>query len=206
VLSIHVPTEDDEWMQFEMKILKEFTRIFPPEKREEKMFTEEPDGGDEEEGDEEDDPLMTTPAGTTSASAAASAAGSGSGSGSAPAGEKGAKPGPRQGAATTGNASNSNSNSNSANAGANSNAKPIATYDDILYQVFLQEKRQFMRMHQPLPRDRDAAGSGSLPPLETSSVRSTPFLTGSNGPVSCYCCCRRCSLFGCNHSIVYIDG
>jgi hypothetical protein len=29
VLSIHVPSEDDDWMRFEMKQLTQFTRIFP---------------------------------------------------------------------------------------------------------------------------------------------------------------------------------
>ena len=42
VLQCHVPTEQDEWMQFETRALKEFTRIFPPEKKAiDKAFTEE---------------------------------------------------------------------------------------------------------------------------------------------------------------------
>ena len=42
MLQCHVPTEQDEWMQFETRALKEFTRIFPPEKKAvDKAFTEE---------------------------------------------------------------------------------------------------------------------------------------------------------------------
>ena len=45
-----MPTEQDEWMQFEMRALKEFTRIFPPEKiATDKNFAEECEV-DEEEG------------------------------------------------------------------------------------------------------------------------------------------------------------
>ena len=49
VLQCHVPTEQDEWMQFETRALKEFTRIFPPEKKAiDKAFTEECEVEEEE--------------------------------------------------------------------------------------------------------------------------------------------------------------
>ena len=32
ILASHMPADTDEWMAYEMKTLKEFTRVFPPEK------------------------------------------------------------------------------------------------------------------------------------------------------------------------------
>ena len=49
MLQSHVPTEQDEWMHFETRALKEFTRIFPPEKKAvDRAFTEECEVEEEE--------------------------------------------------------------------------------------------------------------------------------------------------------------
>ena len=47
---MHIPAEDDEWMMHEMKVLTDFTRIFPSEKRSVSMSSEEQEGDDEMEG------------------------------------------------------------------------------------------------------------------------------------------------------------
>lgn len=60
MLSVHVPNEDEEWMQFEQSRLTQFTRIFPPEAvpgKDKDRGVDEDDGrGDEdnEEAEEED--------------------------------------------------------------------------------------------------------------------------------------------------------
>ena len=43
VLSAHVPKDDDEWMQREMEVLTQFTRIFPVEKKSDKDADKEDD-------------------------------------------------------------------------------------------------------------------------------------------------------------------
>ena len=48
VLHSQIPTEGDEWMAHEMRVLKEFTRIFPPEKK--IPESEEMEGDDENDG------------------------------------------------------------------------------------------------------------------------------------------------------------
>ena len=49
VLHSQIPTEGDEWMAHEMRVLKEFTRIFPPEKK--IPESEEMEGDDENDGE-----------------------------------------------------------------------------------------------------------------------------------------------------------
>ena len=47
----HLPSEQDEWMAYEMRALKEFTRIFPVEKNVlEKLYGEELEGVEDADG------------------------------------------------------------------------------------------------------------------------------------------------------------
>ena len=51
VLLTHLPSESDEWMAFEMRALKEFSRIFPVEKKIlERSYGEELEGAEDTEG------------------------------------------------------------------------------------------------------------------------------------------------------------
>ena len=51
VLLTHLPSEQDEWMAYEMRALKEFTRIFPVEKNVlEKLYGEELEGVEDADG------------------------------------------------------------------------------------------------------------------------------------------------------------
>lgn len=50
VLSVHIPSNEDEWMTHEMKVLTDFTRIFPSEKRSVSMLSEDQEGDEEMEG------------------------------------------------------------------------------------------------------------------------------------------------------------
>ena len=131
------------------------------------MFPEEYDGGaggDDEDNEGDDDEGLPLPmAGGSSSSS--------SGAGSSVAKESGpgvkGKPTAVSATTTTGGASSGT--------GA---TKPAASYEEILYQVFVHDKRQFQRMHNPLPRTMD---NGSLPPLESSTARSSSSGTGSQG-------------------------
>ena len=82
---------------------------------------------------------------------------------------------------SSGNGSSSSGAASSSTSGKESNririSKPAASYEEILYQVFVQDKRQFQRMHNPLPRTVD----GSLPPLETNTARSSSSGASSQG-------------------------
>jgi len=154
ILASVLPAEGDEWMAHEMRVLTEFTRIFPPEKKAEKMFAEEFDGvAGEDDGDDGDDDDAALPL-----PLAAGPGGSGSASGNS-------------------NSSSSKDKEKPTTASAVAVAKPAATYEEILYQVFLQDKRQFQRMHNPLPRTID----GALPPLEANTARSSSSGASSQG-------------------------
>ncbi len=60
VLATHVPDPNEEWMQFELSRLTQFTRIFPPEHFDtsggkEKAGGTEDENGRDDEGDEDND-------------------------------------------------------------------------------------------------------------------------------------------------------
>eukprot|EP01038_Epipyxis_sp_PR26KG_P005590 gene5590-7718_t len=143
VLSVHVPDENEDWMQLEMSKLSQFTRIYPLETRRDKIdgpgsALHQVDGedvlaeGNDEENDEDEEESNQI----------------------VNAGDAGiASPNPKS-------------------------SQKVATYDEILFQVFLQDKRQLMRLRCPLP-NRTKADENSLPPLDSihssrsSSVAST---------------------------------
>lgn len=140
VLAAHVPSEEDEWLQFESKYLHQFTRIFPVveptktatgsgvgatlseqeaaelEAREEEEEANEDKNEDEKAKDKEKDKDK---------------------------GEAAASVPPKT---------------------------KIASYTEIMHQVFVADRRQTMRFHVPLGGARRAAEAaadkdGSLPPL-----------------------------------------
>jgi hypothetical protein len=143
---MHYPKSDDEWMLREMSFLTQFTRIFPPENGKATGTNGQIEG--------------------TGNIVSSSAIG---GDDTLEAREEDADNDDEEDnkgnpSATTGALSN---NAN------NIQALPYkpATYEDILYQVFLQDKRQAMRLRCPLPNrhvkpsDNDTQ---SLPPVEKS--------------------------------------
>jgi hypothetical protein len=151
VLSLHIPDEQEEWLRFESERLTQCTRIFPLAKRAGK---EKDKGGDGERdvGEENEEELEIEEEDI---------------------GDKGTdkkKVDKDKEAAVV--ASNSNSNSNK------EEKKKPASYEEILFQVFLQDKKQTMRLRCPLPsrvRPDDSNGRESfLPPLDPpTSSRSS---------------------------------
>lgn len=110
----YVPSEDDEWLKYETRLLTQFTRIFPPMPDEDKSQRTEGDSACEEEEtyeeEEEDDEVEEG-------------------------GQKDAKFVP-------------------------------ASFEEIIVHVFMQDKRQTMRLHGPLRAAEDKAReSQSLPPI-----------------------------------------
>lgn len=139
MLAAHVPSENDEWLRFEMSKLTQCTRIFPlePKPKEEENASEEAKEDEEEKEDNEDD--------------------------------------------------NDGDNNN----GTNEQPKPkveetpaapkakSATYEEIMFQVFLQDRRQTMRLRCPLPNrtkaeaeNNNSNNSSFLPPLENGGSSS----------------------------------
>lgn len=157
VLSTHVPTEDEEWLRFEMSRLTQCTRIFPLEPKVHSSdgvrnaAAEAEDGKEtQEEGDD---------------------------------GEEGANINNDASSTAAGASANNNNNNNptgasipSSGGGGGSNNKS-ATYEEILFQVFLQDRRQTMRLRCPLPnRAIDPNNKDSfLPPLDGPSSSRASF-------------------------------
>lgn len=154
VLQQHVPDESDAWMQREMRILKSFTRIFPPEmrppksddsnaaasgelmSRDEKEAADGSDNGeDSDDGDDRDEDDAETP--------------------SVPPPTKQSLP--------------------VANAVANlltvPEKKKMATMNDILVEAFLQDRRQTLRLRGPLAHQaRQEKDANSLPELNAKAA------------------------------------
>lgn len=144
VLTAHYPKSDDEWMIREMSFLTQFTRIFPPENGRTINATGQLEVGN---------------------IASSFAIG---GDDTMEAREDDGDNDDEED--IKGAAVNTVSTTNIPSSSASLPYKP-ATYEDILYQVFLQDKRQAMRLRCPLPNrhvkpsDNDTQ---SLPPVEKS--------------------------------------
>lgn len=152
ILAIHVPSEDEEWLRFEMARLNQCTRIFPPEPRRANAANDAEDGKEEQEDVDDADE-------TTQANANAMANGD-------------------ESAKLTPSASATSQQPAAVIAAAKS-----ATYEEILFQVFLQDRRQTMRLRCPLPnRDPNNLNKdGFLPPLDGPSSSRASFSSMGSG-------------------------
>jgi hypothetical protein len=171
VISQHVPTQNDEWMLREMKRLVQFTRIFPLES----YFKNASKEGASKDG-----------ATVGSSAAAGNDDNDENGDEDADAGDDGDDDGVPGAAGVNGGTAAAGAGVGSANGEA---PKPppekSATYEEILYQVFLQDKRQTMRMRCPLGPSRAKSGPGSdtasLPPLDSKSSSSKNSAASASG-------------------------
>eukprot|EP01033_Poteriospumella_lacustris_P012064 gene12064-8619_t len=150
ILAMHVPSEDEEWLRFEMARLGQCTRIFPPEPRRANAANDAEDGKEEQEDVDDADE-------TTQANAMAMANG-----------EDSAKLTPSASATSQPPAAA---------------AAKSATYEEILFHVFLQDRRQTMRLRCPLPnRDPNNVNKdGFLPPLDGPSSSRASFSSMGSG-------------------------
>jgi tubulin polyglutamylase TTLL6/13 len=136
VLALHMADENDEYMKREVKLLSQFTKIFPldePKKSDKEEEKEKEDEEQEEKNDEEQEEVVEE---------------------IDVKGDKVEKP-----------------------------AKPsFATYADIMYQAFLLDKRQTMRLRCPLGvRNRNDSETSSLPPLSRFESKDSVKFT-KDGP------------------------
>ncbi|RYH19916.1 hypothetical protein EON65_25245 [archaeon] len=171
VFKEHIPNEDEEWMKFEMTKLSQFTRIFPPLPK--SMMTNyiEAIKGHVSMHQVPDIAVpvrdKSSPIGTEN---------------NENEDEEDNKEEEDDDENNNGNTANANSNS-VANSNSDSGKKKSASYEEIIYQVFLQDRRQTMRLRCPLPNraKADENSSGNfLPPLDApSSSRSSMSSIGS---------------------------
>lgn len=154
VVQQHVPEELDPWMQREMRILKSFTRIFPPEVKQGKSVTdsavgdgvaaelskdkddkdvaEGSDGEDSDDGEDRDEEENETPS---------------------------APPTTKPGAAAA------------AHLLVAHEKKKLASFNDILVEAFLQDRRQTLRLRGPLAhQSRPEKDGNSLPELNSKAA------------------------------------
>ena len=191
ILSQFIPKETDDWMAWESQFLSQFTRIFPKETsskdQEDDAKDEEEDAKDDEDDQDDDQQQQQQSVKVKDENAATSSTkNTNSSSNSLP---------------SSSSASQINSNNNNNNV-AVAKRKPVS-FEDIIYevtihtysffflldisltispflahipytQVFLQDKRQTMRMYHPLAnKARSVAGATDpsqtgLPPLDMS--------------------------------------
>mmetsp|Transcript_4866 Transcript_4866/g.7408 ORF Transcript_4866/g.7408 Transcript_4866/m.7408 type:complete len:1136 (-) Transcript_4866:239-3646(-) len=171
VLAQHIPALDDKWIAFESSRLPSFTRIFPPvPKTDDTKVEEEPDDGEAEQ-DIEDDKRDATGAGVGVSTADASLE----------------TPSPRARTAD-------GENSLPAATTVASSTPPLPpekrsigkSLEDILFQVFLQDRRQTMRLKCPLGNrsksyerpSADRGGSDSDRDSQSLPALNEPFRTG----------------------------
>lgn len=153
ILSFHVPKEDDETMLNEMRLLTEFTRIFPPLKRKNSKGEEEDDEEDDEEegdGDYDNDERSNEKAGNGK---------SGNGLNSA--------------------AGNSNAVTGTGGKKKTERKKYTpASLEDILCASFVDDKKSTMRLLQPLQMrcrpQTEEQSERHLPPLGFGSSSNKP--------------------------------
>jgi len=143
VLGIHIPAEDDIWMEREQKMLTEFTRIFPKLPKREGQTEAEAENEDNE-GDDVDEEGVSIPSNAGSSASQQS-----------------------------GDASVSTSVTK---------FKP-ASYEDIIVQAFILDKRQTMRLHGPLAARLRPGSQEELPPLD---YKNGPLPGGIGSGVSTY--------------------
>lgn len=171
VFKEHIPNEDDEWMKFEMAKLTQFTRIFPPLPK--SMMTDyiEAIKGHVSIHQVPDIAVpvrdKSSPIGTENNE-----------------NEDEEENKEEEDDDDTNNGSAANTTNNSVtNSNADSGKKKSASYEEIIYQTFLQDRRQTMRLRCPLPNRSKAdenSGGNFLPPLDApSSSRSSMSSIGS---------------------------
>lgn len=160
VLATHVPEEDDVWLKYEQERLPGFTQIFPVFKGTEESNTLGTSRGDEdgieEDGQNENDENENENEA-----------------------ENGKETGKEEGKAEvkTNDQTESDNNKNK-----KSNKFIPASYEEIMYQVFLQDKRQTMRLRCPLPnRAKSDESQGFLPPLDPPSSSRSQYSSMGNG-------------------------
>jgi len=130
VLAAHVPDENEDWMQFELSRLSQFTRIFPAGDPRFKSKGQSHEDIDRDEDNDNDD-----------------------------------------------NDENAEEKDKEKEKDKPEKEKPVqsASYEEILFQVFMQDRRQTMRLHCPLPNrgiEKDNGSSSSLPLIDSSNNTS----------------------------------
>lgn len=157
VLALHVPDEDEEWLRFEMSRLHECTRIFP---------------------------LVASRRSSTSSASASTAGNGGKEEVDADDGKEMLEEQPDE----NDDADDENNNKGNSKEASSTDAskketadvKKSATYEEILFAAFLQDRRQTMRLRCPLPNRAIADPNnkdGFLPPLDAPSSSRSSFST-----------------------------
>jgi hypothetical protein len=156
VLSTHVPTEDEEWLRFEMSRLTQCTRIFPLEPKVISADSAHNAAAEAEDGKEMQEETEDAEEGAHANNEASS---------------------------TVGGGTNNSVTAPPTSSSSSSSSIKSATYEEILFQVFLQDRRQTMRLRCPLPnRAIDPNNKDSfLPPLDGSSSSRTSFSSMGTG-------------------------
>lgn len=144
-----MPTEDEEWLRFEMSRLTQCTRIFPLEPKVISADSAHNAAAEAEDGKEMQEETEDVEEGAHANNEASSTVGGGT----------------------------NNSVTAPPTSSSSSSSIKSATYEEILFQVFLQDRRQTMRLRCPLPnRAIDPNNKDSfLPPLDGSSSSRTSF-------------------------------
>ena len=174
VSSMIFPDENEEWLNFEIKRLTEFTRIFPP--------PPPSPGTDETESkvkEEADNATLMTASENTSALSSPPAGGTGE-SGTINGGneqEDGEDEEDEEDDETEADVDNGNANSE-VNIKAQNQSKTkkhkAAPYEDLILHAFVHDRRQTLRMRAPLAnrqRPSSEENQGSLPPLHAETSR-----------------------------------
>jgi tubulin polyglutamylase TTLL6/13 len=166
ILSMIVPEEDDHWLQREMKYLPEFFRIFPamPKSTSEQKLENDDEAAEEEGVEEErdDDPVSVGNTGKQDNKWSKQVKADHDD-------EADGRERKDSGSKEVGKVSKESS--------FKATYKP-ASFEEILFHVFVQDKRQMMRLHCPLPSRRkansaDDSSSQSVPPPDSRSGSSS---------------------------------